>query len=75
MRRAKVEAARRKVTISELVETALRRMLEAPASESRELPPLPTFDGGGPLIDISDREKLYDAMEDDPSEDDVPRSS
>lgn len=66
MRRVKAEAARRKVTISELVEAALRQMLEAPVRESGELPPLPTFDGGRSLVDISDREALYDAMEKDP---------
>jgi hypothetical protein len=27
------------------------------------LPPLPSFDGGGALVDIADREALYRAME------------
>jgi hypothetical protein len=35
--------------------------MAAPSS----LPPLPTFDGGGELVNIADRNALYDAMEDD----------
>jgi hypothetical protein len=27
------------------------------------LPDLPTFDGGEPLVDIADRDALYNAME------------
>jgi hypothetical protein len=29
------------------------------------LPPLPTFNMGGALVDIADRNALYDAMEQD----------
>jgi plasmid stability protein len=62
MARLKREAARSGRTMSELVETALRALLRSrPAST--ELPPLPTFDSGGPLVDIADREALYRAME------------
>ena len=43
MVRLKAEAARRRTTMSALVETALRLLLDAPASR-RELPPLPSFD-------------------------------
>lgn len=64
MRRLKREAARQGKTMSELVESALRRMLEAPAARV-ELPPLPTFDGGDELVDISDRDALYRAMEEE----------
>jgi uncharacterized protein (DUF433 family) len=28
-----------------------------------KLPPLPTFDGGAPLVDVADRDALYEAME------------
>ena len=62
MTRLKREAARRRCTMSELVETALRRLLEEPARPTR-LPPLPTFRSEGALIDIADREALYQAME------------
>jgi hypothetical protein len=63
MRRLKAEAASRRTTISHLVEGALRRLLETPASEP-QLTPLPTFDGGEFLVDVADRESLYDVMED-----------
>jgi hypothetical protein len=64
MRRLKREAARQGKTMSELVETALRRLLEAPA-EKKPLPPLPTFNSGGHLVDIADRDVLYRAMEEE----------
>jgi len=58
----KREAARRKCTMSELVESALRLLFKSqkrPASQA----PLPTFKSGGPLVDIADRDALYQAME------------
>jgi hypothetical protein len=48
--------------MSELVEIALRRLLQA-RPEPSELPPLPSFDSGGALVDIADRDALYHAME------------
>ncbi len=62
MGRLKREAARQGRTMSELVETALRMLLEAEKNEV-DLPPLPTFHGGGERVDIADREALYDLME------------
>lgn len=62
MAQLKREAARQDRTMSDLVETALRLFLR----ESRrrpELPPLPTFNGGAPLVDVEDRDALFDAME------------
>ena len=62
MAQLKREAARQKRTMSELVETALRnlfRQQKAPV----ELSPLPTFRSGGTLVDVSDRDALYQAME------------
>ncbi len=56
------EAARSGRTMSELVETALRRLLEE-RPKPCGLSPLPTFDGGGALVDVADREALYQAME------------
>ncbi len=64
MREVKAEAARRGTTMSEFVEAALRRMLE-PEPYVPQLPPLPTFDGGGELVDVSDRNALYDAFDKD----------
>lgn len=62
MARLKRESARTGRTMSELVEAALRRLLQA-QPETVELPPLPSFTSGGALVDIADREALYRAME------------
>jgi Ribbon-helix-helix protein, copG family len=62
MARLKRESARTGRTMSELVETALRRMLQA-KPDAVDLPPLPSFSSGGALVDIADREALYRAME------------
>jgi hypothetical protein len=58
----KKEAARRGCTMSELMESALRLLLEA-KKKPQEIPSLPTFKSGGPLVDIADRDALYQAME------------
>ena len=58
----KREAARQGRTMSELVETALRLLLRPPRKR-QDLPPLPTFDSGGMLADVDDRDALYRAME------------
>jgi len=58
----KKEAARRGCTMSELVESALRLLFKSKKTP-RKIPPLPTFKSGGPMVDISDREALYHAME------------
>ena len=63
MERLRAESARTGRTMSELMETALRRMLEAPA-EGADLGPMPVFHGGRLLVDVADRAVLYDAMED-----------
>jgi len=62
MRHLKREAARQGRTMSELVESALRLLLQSRKSRG-ELAPLPTFKSGGMLVDIADREALYQAME------------
>lgn len=62
MVRLKQEAARTGRTMSELVEVALRRLLED-VGAANHLAPLPTFDSGGALVDVADRESLYQAME------------
>ncbi|WP_102125867.1 toxin-antitoxin system HicB family antitoxin [Deinococcus planocerae] len=45
-RRAKMEAARRGITLTQLVEEGLRAQLEASAAGSRPPVVLPTFDSG-----------------------------
>ena len=62
MARLKREAARTGRTMSDLVEEALRRLLERKPPPTA-LAPLPSFRSGGALIDVSDREALYRAME------------
>jgi hypothetical protein len=56
------EAARQGRTMSELVETALRLLFRSRPKRG-ELPELPTFHSGGELVDIADRDALYQAME------------
>lgn len=62
MARVRQEAARTGRTMSDLVEDALRRLLDS-TPDSRDLRPLPSFASGGSLVDIADREALYRAME------------
>lgn len=62
MSRLKQEAARRGCTMSELMESALRLLLTAKEIPS-PIPPLPSFKSGGPLVEIADRDALYEAME------------
>ena len=62
MSRLKQEAARRGCTMSELMESAIRRFLEE-KQPPKILPALPSFWLGGALVDIADRNALYDAME------------
>jgi hypothetical protein len=62
MAKLKREAARQGRTMSEMVETALRLLLRE--QRKRGAPPdLPTFRSGGALVDIADRDALYQAME------------
>lgn len=62
MERLREESARTGRTMSELMETALRRLLDEPAPEAA-LEPLPSFAGGRARVDVADRDALYDAME------------
>jgi hypothetical protein len=62
MRRLKKEAFRRGCTMSELVESALRLLLQTEKPRKKP-PPLPSFKSGGPLVDVADRDALYQAME------------
>lgn len=62
MANLKREAARTGRTMSELVEVALRQLLR-PRTDRQALTPLPTFDSGGALVDVSDRDALYRVME------------
>ena len=56
------EAVRQGRTMSELVESALRLLLRSQRKQQK-IAPLPTFHSGGALVDIADRDALYQAME------------
>jgi hypothetical protein len=62
MARLRRESARTGRTMSELVETALRGLLQAKAAPAT-LAPLPSWNSGGAVVDVADREALYQAME------------
>ena len=62
MRQLKQAAAREGKTMSELVETALRLLLQR--RRKRSAPPeLPRYRMGAELVDVSNREALHEAME------------
>ena len=64
MGRLRREAAQQGKTMSELVEAALRLLFQSGSRKSKpKLRPLPTFRSGGHLVDIADRDALYDVME------------
>ena len=68
MQALREEAARRGTTMSALVEAGLRRILFVdPAAEasSDALPPLPTWSGGGLLVDVANRDELYRVMDEE----------
>ena len=68
MQRLREEAARRGTTMSALVEAGLRRLLAEPSQpdgQAARLPPLPAWNGGAELVDLSDRDVLYQAMEEE----------
>lgn len=68
--RLRHEAARRKTTMSALVETALRFELGEPhdslavKAAVRRLTPLPSWKRGGLRVNVDDRDELYRVMED-----------
>jgi hypothetical protein len=62
MERLKREAARQRRTMSELVESALRLLFQMRRKQP-DLPPLPSFKSGGALVEVADRQALYEAME------------
>jgi hypothetical protein len=64
MARLRREAVQQGRTMSELVEAALRLLFHARKQKGKKkLPPLPRFRGGKHLVDIADRNALYDVME------------
>ena len=64
MAQLKREAARQKRTMSELVETALRRLFKQ-QKQPKKLPPLPKFHSGGMFVDPANRDELYHLMDEE----------
>ncbi len=62
MAQLKRESIRQGRTMSDLVETALR-LLFRPRKDAPPLRDLPTFQSGGTLVDVADRDDLYRATE------------
>lgn len=60
----KREATRLRSTMSDVVVNALRLFFQSQKDRRKKrLGPLPTFDGGGPpLVDVADRDALYQKM-------------
>ena len=66
VKRLREEAARRETTMSALVEAGARRLLDdAPPTDNLPLRPLPTWDCGGSLVNVADRDELHRAMEEE----------
>jgi hypothetical protein len=62
MKALKREAVRQGKTMAELVEAALRALLQQ-RPEAVEMPPLPEFSSGGARVNVANRDMLYDVME------------
>jgi hypothetical protein len=58
----KRNAAKRGTTMSELAAELLRKGLDERPKPSR-LPPLPSFNAGRILVDVADRDALYDVLD------------
>lgn len=65
--RLKAEASARGTSMSAVVVEALRRLFDAPPAK-RTPYQLPTFDMGPLLVDIANREALYDVLDRDSGE-------
>ena len=64
LREAKKRAADEGTTLTAIVERALRDALVEPTPQEPFIFDFPVSDGGGPpLVDVADRDALYDLME------------
>jgi len=64
MQRLREEAARQGRPMAELVEAGLRRILARAPQEPGPLAELPVLRSGGTRVDVGDRDRLYEVMED-----------
>ena len=63
-RQLREEASRRDTTVSALVEEGLRHILEPSLPDEQEdLLLLPTWDSGGALVNVANREELYEVLD------------
>jgi hypothetical protein len=62
--RVRERAKERGVSMSSVVEEAIVRMLAETVSPERPPLDLPSFNSGGYLVDITDRNAMYDALDD-----------
>lgn len=62
MAQVKREAAQQGITLSALMEAALRFFLHNQKQPKKKLRPLPKYDGGPFLVDVADRNALYEKM-------------
>jgi hypothetical protein len=67
LRRAKIVAAQHGMTLSQLVDDAVKAVLDRAATPAGPRVELPVFHGGGlrPGVDLSDSAGLADVMDDD----------
>lgn len=63
MQRLKEKALHDNRSLSSMVEEAVQRYLAGGNPRAAALPPLPSYDGGGFLVDVSNREALYDVLD------------
>lgn len=63
MRRLKEKALSDERSLSSLVEEAVQRYLAGGPAQAAALPPLPVYNGGGFLVDVANREALYDVLD------------
>ena len=66
MGRLREEAPRRGTTVAALIEAGIRYVLakDVPTNDpAGDLPLLPSWDSGGHLVDIDNREEIYKVME------------
>ena len=61
-RQLKQRATERGTTLSELATELLHKGL-AEKSKPFKLPPLPSFNAGTPLVDVANRDALYEVLE------------
>lgn len=61
--RLKAKAAQEGRTVSDLVDAAIRMLLERPSASRKKLPALPAFKMGAANVDVSDRDALFDAID------------